>query len=519
MKVHMTRLENKFQSLIDQNMMVGLSLAIVREGNLIYSQGLGMTGVEDYCLPITPDTLFAIGSISKAIAAATIMRLVEQDILNLDSPIVEYLNDFNFEDSRNGQKVTLRHLLNHSSGLPAGGRNWGLRGHDALSKFVYEDIRFHQFLTPPGKVHNYSSTAISCVGYVAEIVTNTPFDTLVQQLVFEPLDMHRSTFNLAEAMTYPSALPHYLGKDGKLHVIHRQSDNDMGHASSFGFCSTHDLAKFATALFIPGKLLQARSIQEMQMPQISLHVEGANYPGALMKSAFGLGLELGEYRGCRLVGHGGRNQSFNCYMKIFPDQQLAVVLQANYMGNEQPLNVIFELFDVLLKPSSPHHPHEPKTIPYVALDEWVGEYLNPMNGICTVSRNNDRLILDGHQSLICIQKGQYFYRLGGLRFPVTFPYKETMIVHGIPYKQIHRTPFQPDLTLWKSYEGMFIDPFTPYPYESAIHVRFDDGNLWINDVLQDALSNTQFVSSDGLYDFLGNKVIQIHMGTRYIRLS
>ncbi|MAS38161.1 MAG: hypothetical protein CL610_29460 [Anaerolineaceae bacterium] len=510
---------DQFQALIDQGSLVGLALAIIRNGETIYSRGMGVTGVEDYRLPVTPDTLFAIGSITKTVAAATIMRLVEQQALDLDRPIVEYLAGFAFEDTLNGARVTLRHLLSHASGLPAAGRNWGLRGRDALRRFVDEDLRYHQFFTPPGTVHLYSNTAISCAGYVAEAVTGIPFDTLVQQLIFDPLGMDRSTFNLAEAMTYPTALPHRLDAEGMLRVIHRQADNDMGHASSFCFGSTHDLAKFAAALLTPGVLFDAATLRHMQSPAISLHVEGANYPGALMNAAFGLGQELGEYRGCRLVGHGGMNQSFNCFLKLFPDQQIALVLQTNYMGDEDALNIVFELFDELLQPSAPLRPPEPATVPDATQAQRVGEYINPARGIRTITLDNGQLMLDSQHALICIGEGQYVYRSDWLRFPVAFPYPDTLVVRGLPYTRLHREAFEPDLAQWQTYAGVFVDPFTPYPADSAIRVHFDQGRIWINDTVQEALSNTRFVSARGLYEFSGRGALQVQMGCHYVRSS
>ncbi|MBZ0300214.1 MAG: beta-lactamase family protein [Anaerolineae bacterium] len=515
----MKTFENRFQQLVDQRELVGMAFAVVYGSETAYIRGLGVTGVEDYRLPVTPDTLFAIGSITKAVAAATMMCLVEQQILDLDRPIVEVIEGFAFEDKTNGRQVTLRHLLSHSSGLPAAGRNWALRGRDALRTFVWEDLRVHQFVAPPGKVHIYSNTAISSAAYVAEVVTGTPFDDLVRQLVFDPLDMQRSTFDLAEAMTYPTALPHGHAEDGSLRVIHRLADNDMGHASSFCFCSTHDLAKFAAALLMPGKLLRAETLYEMQTPVIGLHTSGANYPGALMNAAYGLGLSVGEYRGSRLVRHGGMNQSYNCFMEIFPDQQIAVVLQTNYMDDEGALNILFELFDELLKPTPPLRPPAPAEIPYRADEYLAGEYLNPVKGIQTISANEGHLILNGEYPLTGIGEGRFYYQIEELRFPVAFPDPGTLIVRGTPYHHLQRKTFEPDLAQWQALVGVFIDPFTPYPEETAIHVRFAEDRIWINDTAQEALSNNRFTSSDGLYEFLDEDTLQVCMGIRYVRRS
>jgi hypothetical protein len=299
--------------------------------------------------------------------------------------------------------------------------------------------------------------------------------------------------------------------------MHRQADNEMGHASSFCYCSTLDLAKFATALLKPGKLLDAESLREMQSTVVSLHTAGANYPGALMYATYGLGLQLGEYRGCRLVRHGGMNQSFNCFLGLFPDQQVAVVLQSNYMADDNALNTLFELYDELIKPSAPLRPPAPPEIAYAGAVELVGEYINPASGIQRISAANGHLVLNNHHPLICIAEGQYYYQSDTLRFPVAFPHSDTLIVRGTAYQRLTRTPFEANLDQWQAYAGVFIDPFTPYPDESAIEVRFDGVQVWINDIAQEALSNSLFVTSEGVFEFLGEDVLQVHMGTRYRR--
>lgn len=512
----MNSILDKFQALVDDQTIVGMAVTIVQQGDIVHSRGFGVTGVESYQLAVTPDTLFAIGSITKSVAAATIMCLVEGGKLNLDTPIVHYLDGFDFDDQHRGRKVTLRHLLSHSSGLPQSGRNWGLRGRDALRTFMWDDLRHHRFVFEPGQAHIYSNTAISSIAYVAEMVTQTPFDELVQSLIFDPLDMSHSTFNPIKAITYPLALPHHTRDDGNLQVTHRVADNEMGHASSFCYCSTHDLAKFSVALMKPNLLFHADTLNEMQTPAIRLRMEGANYPGALMNAAFGLGLSLGTYRGYRLVRHGGMNLSYNCVMDTFPEQQLSVVLQSNYMADERAFNILFELYDHLLQPTAPLRPPAPPTVPEAIDANLTGEYFNPADGIVTLTKNDGQLILNDDYPLICIGQGRYYYLSDTLRFPVAIE-GEVLFVRSIPYQRLERPLFTPDLEQWSSYVGDFIDPLTPYPDETAIRVAFDGKQLLINDVPQDALSNTRFVSALGIYDFISTDLLQVRMGMRFER--
>jgi CubicO group peptidase (beta-lactamase class C family) len=112
-----------------------------------------------------------------------------------------------------------------------------------LRRFVWDEIARYG-LVAPGKVHLYSNTVIGLAGYLAGIVTGN-YDQLVQELILEPLDMQRSTFDRTAAMTYPLALAHAVGEDGVLRVKRRFTDNVSGNPAGFGISSTLDLFELA----------------------------------------------------------------------------------------------------------------------------------------------------------------------------------------------------------------------------------------------------------------------------------
>jgi CubicO group peptidase (beta-lactamase class C family) len=120
------RIEEQIQAYIRPDCILGMAIAIVHGESVLYRQGFGVTSIEDGGLPVTPKTIFAIGSTSKIINAMMIMRLVEQGILDLDEAVVHYLPGYVFTDNPGwGEQVTLRHLLSHTSGLACGGKAWG----------------------------------------------------------------------------------------------------------------------------------------------------------------------------------------------------------------------------------------------------------------------------------------------------------------------------------------------------------------------------------------------------------
>ena len=117
------------------------------------------------------------------------MRLVEEGRLDLDLPVVDYLQGFPFRHGEYGQRVTLRHLLSHTSGLPMGGREFGLDTDDALARAIWEEIPHCRFLAPPGLVTNYSNTVFCMAGYIAEAVMGRSYDDLLAEYLCDPLGM------------------------------------------------------------------------------------------------------------------------------------------------------------------------------------------------------------------------------------------------------------------------------------------------------------------------------------------
>ena len=163
-------LEQRIAQDIQARRMVGMALAIVQGGEVTYARGFGITSVEDAGLPITPSTLFCIGSISKTLTATLVMRLVEAGKLDLDAPVLTYLPGYAFRNPKWGQAVTLRHVLSHTTGLPSAGKDFGPRDPDALRRFVWDEIARYGFVAKPGKVHLYSNTVIVLAGHLAEVV-------------------------------------------------------------------------------------------------------------------------------------------------------------------------------------------------------------------------------------------------------------------------------------------------------------------------------------------------------------
>jgi CubicO group peptidase (beta-lactamase class C family) len=530
--VNLRRLEERFQACVDERKLLGAALAVVEGDEVVYANGFGSTTVEPEGVPITPTTLFDVASIAKTVLAAAVMRLVEHGLLDLDRPVLDYLPGFAFSDPDLGARVTLRHLLSHTSGLAAGGKDHGPPDRDALACFVDEQLRHYRFLAEPGRVHQYNSTAICLAGRVAEVVTGTPYRDLVGELVFGPLAMTRSTYDHAVAMTHRVALPHDEDDEDELSTVHRWVDNRSGEPSAFLIAPVFDLANLAVVLLNDGRLrgepfLSPASVAEMHAQHADRRVRAASHPNAHMWEGYGLGLMRGAYRGARVVRHGGQSQSFENFFDLFPDVRCGFVLLTNWSDDGALAELVFALRDELLglpegdaASRSVLPPPAPVAPDRDAWPSHQGTYLSvDLGRLATVAADDDALTLDGRR-LTPLAERVYFYEDEGHRVPVELDPPEYLFVGGNAYRRAE-PPGSPDRAAWPGWVGQYADPsnlgegaILALRLEAdALHLAGD----WCDEALV-PFGPTAFLSTLGLIEIDPTEsALQVGGATRYYR--
>jgi len=519
--------ESLIESHMDAGAALGAAVALLRQGEIVYLSGFGATSVEENGVPVTPRTLFSYGSIAKNVCAVLIMRLVERQLLNLDAPILQYLPNLPVSNADYGARITLRHLLSHTSGLPMGGKYWGPRDLDSLRRFMYEQLPYYTFLSEPGTVHLYSNTIFCIAGHIAEVVTGQYYDDLVREYVCAPLNMNRTTFDPIVAMIYPLALPHDVGPNGELCVMHRMSCNASGHPSSFGYTSVSDLANLAQMYLHRGRFgdrefLRSSSVAEMQRLQTSRHIEAALHPLADNYLGYGLGFEIGAYRDTRAAGHGGMNLSYNCFFKLFPDKQAGVVVLTNYSNDPLLWKIVTSLYDhVLDLPQPGKVSADALRPPSVALDQnqlqrYSGTFLNVETAaLATFTLVDSTLMVQqsGAEPIPLVPIGDHqFYaeRSSGYRLAVAFIHNgQDKVAHvmigGEPYHPFQlNAPAQPDVRRRQSFAGIYKDPTNSNQDEMFV-VRLRDNALYIAEGAHEARCRAagarSFLSELGLFEF------------------
>jgi CubicO group peptidase (beta-lactamase class C family) len=304
---------------VRENRAVGIVAAVVKGNDTLLLKAYGKAVVESDS-PATVDTVFQIGSDTKQFTAAAILQLRDQGKLTLDDDITKWLPDF----ETRGNKVTLRHLLAHTSGIAELGMMQELRAIQlmrnptATRDDVYKVINRYPFMFPTGTMEIYSNTNFWLLGLVIEKASGMTYEDYIEKRIFEPLGMTRSMYcNSSE--TVPRRAYGYgmrPGFPGRVpDIVH------TGTYAAGAICSTaEDLITWLKALH-GGRVLTPRSYAEMTRP-------ATLNDGTRLR--YSMGLVVGEdSRGLRYIGHGGGGFGFSSVTRWYPDAQLAVVVLTN----------------------------------------------------------------------------------------------------------------------------------------------------------------------------------------------
>ena len=313
----------------------GAALAVTRDGEIIYKQGYGMANLE-YDIPISTSTIFDIASVSKQFAAFAIVTLSYERKLSLDDDIRTHLPDVpNF-----GKTITIRHLLHHTSGL----RDWvqslviaGVEMDDVISfKHILKMARHQKTLNfEPGSEFLYSNTGYNLLAEIVETVTGDSFREWTDTHIFKPLNMTNSHFHDDHEMILKNRAYSYqaVENDGFKHAV----NNTTALGSSSLYSTVEDLAKWI--LNFDTAHIGGQTIFEQ------MHQRGVLNNGE--RIAYALGLNIGEYRSLKTVGHSGSWRGFRSHLLRFPDQKFGVVILCN-LDTFNPLSLAEKVADIYL---------------------------------------------------------------------------------------------------------------------------------------------------------------------------
>lgn len=396
----------------------GLAVAVIRNDSLVLARGYGVREL-GRPEPVTPQTVFAVGSTTKAFTSALLGTLVDAGKVVWDDPVTKHRPDFQLFDPYVTREITVRDLLTHRSGLSRGDRLWSGSG---MSR--EEVIRRVRFLKPSWgfrSTDGYQNIMFLTAGEIAGRRYGTSWDSAVHERIFTPLGMARTvtSTNALKGMD-DVATPHERIDNAVTPVDWLNIDN-IGPAGSIN-SSVTDMAQWVRMQLGQGtyagrKILEPRTIKEMHTLQMHIRPSDTDeklYPESHL-TGYGLGWSLRDYRGLRLVSHGGAIRGMRAWVALIPEKNLGVVVLTNMAESTLPIAIGMRVIDQHLtatpKDWSALYLAESKagreraladqqkaittrvtgTSPTLALDRYAATYADSMYGEIKVVKVNEGL--------------------------------------------------------------------------------------------------------------------------------
>lgn len=329
------------QSEMEELKFPGVAVAVIVDGKVVFSEAFGLANIADKT-PLTPQTRFRIGSLTKMFTAAAILSLANAPDarLALDAPIRDYVPDL---PARVGD-LTLAQLLSHRSGLAD-----RISGAPASERDLFNE---------PGQIFSYSSIGYSLAGRVASCATGGPFEALLAERVFAPMQMNETSYLETETDTIGYRLR--KGKPVKTKPLVIDSLRPAGLLYS----NLEDLSRFAVA-FMDGQI-DPRVVAELSHPR-------ADIPGATLR--YGYGTIIDVEGGQTVIYHMGDEPGGSAILKMVPEKKAAIIVLTNMMGR------LPHTMEAALQIAAGINPAEksdarPVKLSRAEIDELAGDYRN-----------------------------------------------------------------------------------------------------------------------------------------------
>ena len=354
------QIDQYIQDQMTQKNIVGLSVAIVQNNEVTYLKGFGAASIKRNT-QVTPQTIFDLASCSKSFTAMATLLLWDDGLIDLDQPLRHYIPEFQLADEKMSDEITVRQLLNQTSGLPgnfsepiAYQKDSSTDNSDTMKLLVAALKHIHTD-RPPGSSFEYTNLNYNLLGALVERVSGRSFDDFVQERIFTPLGMNNSTLkpDVADSLDRADGHQMMLG-----HVITRNIPiYHSAQPAGWVMSSAEDMAKWLLVNMNNGMLngqqvIPARVVQLMQTREIDFVDYGE-------KLSYGMGWFIGQTGdGEPVIWHGGDTPNFLSEMIILPERNLGVVMLVNSQTSRNAHSVALGIAGLfmgseLTLPSSP----------------------------------------------------------------------------------------------------------------------------------------------------------------------
>lgn len=424
--------EEKLQQLMEAYSSTGKlngAVLITQNGQTLLNQGFGLRNVANN-QPNDPTTIFQVGSVTKQFTAAVILKLQEQEELNILDKISLY-----FPNYPNGDKIRIEHLLNHTSGIfnytddrlfmqtlvmkPTSHENMMAVFKDKPLKFV------------PGSAFEYSNSNYVLLGYIIEKITGKPYAQVVEQMILKPLKMTSTGFDFKKLQKANKAKGYEVyAKDNSKESV--EFDPTVSYAAGAMYTTTADLNKWLNAL-AAGKVITKKSYTKAITPY---------------KSNYGYGNYINKWSGKTVVAHGGLTFGYTSYLgRVIEDGINIIILNniVNYDINDMAKDVLAILYD---KPYNLPEADKEATISPEILNQYIGTYQMAPEVFVAVTVENGQLFgqATGQPKVPLTAKSEEVFFIKGTAVHIEFKknasgnISELLLIDGgkgIPAKKIN----------------------------------------------------------------------------------
>lgn len=318
----------------------GAAVVVVKDGATVLCKGYGLRNLKKG-LPVTPETVFPIASVTKAFTTMALGMLVDEGKLDWDKPVRHYLPEFQLFDAAATERATPRDLACHRTGVPRHDRIWYYTHYDR-----YELVRRLRHL-PPSKdfrsLYQYNNLMYCASGVLIERVSGKTWEEFTRERILGPLGMSRTSFHIAEMRDLADIAAPYMERKGKLREVPYKPLDGVTACGSIN-SSVNDMKAWLKLHLNQGRLgrrtlISEKTLAEMHAPQV---VAPGPYPHPeIPMSSYGLGWSASPYRGLLRVSHSGGIDGFSTRLTFAPEAGLGMVILTNRSGN--PVCSLLEL--------------------------------------------------------------------------------------------------------------------------------------------------------------------------------
>jgi len=318
----------------------GFAVAVVNKDSVIYARGFGYKDWE-HKIPVTPHTLFAIGSCTKAFTASLIGMLEHDGKLDIDKPVRDYLPALKFYNPEMNDMITLRDMMCHRTGLPRHDLSWYLFGNSTRDSMILKI----QYMEPTAGIRErwqYNNFMFAAQGVVTEKLTGKSWEDNVREKIFQPLGMTESDFSVTDLAKAPDAAFGYgLKNDSLIKKLDYYLISALAPAGAIN-SNVLDMSEWVKTWIHGGKfhgkeILPANYATEAITAQMAM---GGGLPTKeapdVFFSSYGFGWMLASYRGHYRVEHGGNIDGFSASTCFFPSDSIGIIVLSNQNGSAVP---------------------------------------------------------------------------------------------------------------------------------------------------------------------------------------